>query len=456
MINFEKIHHFSRFYDIYNRYLRFCHNYLYYKKVHIVGKENIPPRGVPTFVISNHQNGLMDALAILYLFDDYRQPVYIARGDIFKRDFIAKILRFLKIMPTFRSRDGGRRDIQQNNITFQIAANVLQAGGTLAIFPEAGHQAGHFLSTFKKGFPRIAFKAEELSNFELNLQILPLNIHYSDYFNFRSELLVTVGKAFTLKEYLTLYQQEQNQAYLELNTKAREKIKLLALDIENEKYRQEYEQLRQLYHTPLRILKKKDENYLYKQLQEDIFIVSKLNQLQEKNQQLFEKLMMKTKIYRKGVEKLHFRDWLINNENITFSYLVKKGLLLLLFFPLFLFGFLHNIIPFSLPNLLKRKIEDPMLHSSLHFAVSVLVSFPIFYLLFFIIFLLCTNSFILSIVYLLALFGTLFFFYFYKKKYLKWKGAFRYYFLNKKGKNELLKIQQLKKDILLLKKTINI
>ncbi|HXK74824.1 MAG TPA: 1-acyl-sn-glycerol-3-phosphate acyltransferase, partial [Bacteroidales bacterium] len=397
MINFEKIHHFSRPYDIYNRYLRFCHNYLYYKKVHVVGRENIPARGIPTFVISNHQNGLMDALAILYLFDDYRQPVYIARGDIFKKDFVARILRFLKIMPTFRSRDGGRRDIQQNNVTFQIAANVLNSGGTLAIFPEAGHQAGHFLSTFKKGFPRIAFKAEELSNFELNLQILPLNIHYSNYFNFRSELLVTVGKPFTIDEYFELYKKEQNQAYLELNNKARAIVKSLMLDIENKTYRLEFEQLLQLYHTPLKTLKKKEENYLYTQLQEDIHIVSQLSQLEEENHQLFKKLMNKTRIYRKGVEKLQFRDWLINNEEIDIFYLVKKGLFLLFFFPLFLFGFLHNIIPFSLPNLLKRKIKDPMLHSSLHFAVSVLISFPVFYLLIFIISLCCTNSLIFSV-----------------------------------------------------------
>ncbi len=455
MINFEKIHHFSRPYDIYNRYLRFCHNYLYYKKVHVVGRENIPARGIPTFVISNHQNGLMDALAILYLFDDYRQPVYIARGDIFKKDFVARILRFLKIMPTFRSRDGGRRDIQQNNVTFQIAANVLNSGGTLAIFPEAGHQAGHFLSTFKKGFPRIAFKAEELSNFELNLQILPLNIHYSNYFNFRSELLVTVGKPFTIDEYFELYKKEQNQAYLELNNKARAIVKSLMLDIENKTYRLEFEQLLQLYHTPLKTLKKKEENYLYTQLQEDIHIVSQLSQLEEENHQLFKKLMNKTRIYRKGVEKLQFRDWLINNEEIDIFYLVKKGLFLLFFFPLFLFGFLHNIIPFSLPNLLKRKIKDPMLHSSLHFAVSVLISFPVFYLLIFIISLCCTNSLIFSVFYFFAVFGTLFFFYYYKKCYLKWKGAFRYYFLSRKGVKEVLKIQQLKKDILSIKKAIN-
>jgi hypothetical protein len=46
------------------------------------------------------------ALAILFLFRDYRQLVFVARGDIFRRMFIAKLLRFIKIMPAFRSMDG--------------------------------------------------------------------------------------------------------------------------------------------------------------------------------------------------------------------------------------------------------------------------------------------------------------------------------------------------------------
>lgn len=109
MISFDKINEFDRLYHVWNHYFRWAHNKLYYKQIQIIGYENLPPKGYPVFVISNHLNALMDPLAILYLFKDKRQPVFIARGDIFKKsDFIAKILRFLKILPTFRSRDGSR------------------------------------------------------------------------------------------------------------------------------------------------------------------------------------------------------------------------------------------------------------------------------------------------------------------------------------------------------------
>jgi 1-acyl-sn-glycerol-3-phosphate acyltransferase len=452
MINFENINHFSRLYDILNRYLRFTHNHFYYKKFHIYGKENIPPKGVPTFIISNHQNGLMDALAILYLFSDRRQPVYIARGDIFKNQTIAKILRFLKIMPTFRSRDGNRKDIEQNNTSFGIAAQVLKEGGTLAIFPEAGHQAGHFLSSFKKGFPRIAFKAEEFANFELNLQIVPLNIHYSDYFNFRSELLVTVGKPFSFKEFFELYKTEPNQAYIALNEKSKKEIKSLSLDIEDKEHYEDYETLRTIFHTPLKELKKRDKQYLHTQLNEDITIVANINRLKEQDPSTFATLMQTASDYRNELKKLNLRDWLISNKKITICRLILQSAVLFLLFPIFLFGFIHNIIPFSLPNILKRKIKDPMLHSSLHYALSVIISFPIIYLILFFIVLCISEKVVISLLYIGTVFGALFIFYGYKRAFIKWKAAWRYYLLNKKKNLQIIRLKKLKEELFSIKK----
>ena len=456
MVNFEKVAHFSRLYDFLNRYLRISHNFLYYKKVHIVGRENIPQKGVPTFVISNHQNGLMDALAILYLFNDRRQPVYIARGDIFRKKIVAKILRFLKIMPTYRSRDGGRKDIEKNTTTFSIAAKVLNDGGTLAVFPEAGHQAGRFLSTFKKGFARIAFQAEENGNFQRNLQMLPLYIHYGNYFNFRSELLIVVGKPFTFQEYFQLYQQEPNQAILNLMEKSRQHIKSMALDIADKTYYRQYDLLREMFHTPLSLLKKKEKNYFYQQLQEDIQIVKNIDDLKEKNSHDFENLMEITREYEENLTKIKLRNWVINNTKITFPQLFFHLLFLCLVFPFFAFGFLHNILPFSMPNLLKRKIKDPMLHSSVNFAVGVIVSFPIMYIIIFTLCWILFAHFFFALGYVIAVFLSLFLFYFYKKSAIKWWASWRYWILKRKNNATIQKLEMLKKEMLTYKKYIHI
>ena len=218
MISFDNIDQPSWKYDLLMAYLRVAHNVIYYRKFRVVNPENIPPKGTPTLVIANHQNGMMDAMAILHALygHDRRQPVFIARGDIFKKDAVAKALRFLKILPVFRTRDGGRSDIEKDLAIFNHAAQILQKGRSLVIFPEAGHQQGHYMNTFKKGFSRIAFTAEEINDYKLNLRILPLNVHYANYFEAREDLTVTCGKPFTFEEFFDMYKETPNPAYLAL------------------------------------------------------------------------------------------------------------------------------------------------------------------------------------------------------------------------------------------------
>lgn len=446
MIDFSKIDRFSIPYDIYNRYLRVTHNYIYYKKVTIIGKENIPPKGVPVFVISNHQNGLMDALAILYLFPDKRQPVFITRGDIFKRQFIARIFRFLKMIPTFRSRDGNLNDVRSNNLTFDIAANVLKRGGTIVMFPEAGHQNGRYLGTFKKGFPRVALAAEEYADFKLDLQILPLNIHYSDYYNFRGELLITVGKPFTINQFENLYKTEPNQAYLEVNKLARQKVKEMAVD-EDPDFFNQYDSLRNMLHKSRVSEKGNNPNDIVELKKEDMLIVDGLDKMKNENPAQFDELMKLVKEYDIGLKNLRLRDWLIN-KNITLLSLLLKSVGLLFMIPFFLFGLINNFIPFFIPEMLKKKMEDRQLHASLNYPPSVILTFPLMYLIIFILAFTISDKFWFALLYLIAVFLSLFVFYAFKKWFLKWKGAWCYYLLRKKQNQLLLHLMTIKKKIL--------
>ena len=68
---------------------------LYHRRVTVVGYEKIPP-DTPVIFAPNHQNALMDALAVLYTAP--KAVAFMARADIFKKPAIAKILNFLKIL----------------------------------------------------------------------------------------------------------------------------------------------------------------------------------------------------------------------------------------------------------------------------------------------------------------------------------------------------------------------
>ena len=106
----ENIEKYSAFYAIVKSVANFWHNKVFYRKVIIVGRENINPEDHLIYA-PNHQNALMDALAVL--FTQKGQLVFLARADIFKRNFLASILYFLKILPVYRIRDGYQRCKEQ-------------------------------------------------------------------------------------------------------------------------------------------------------------------------------------------------------------------------------------------------------------------------------------------------------------------------------------------------------
>ena len=400
MISFEDIDKHSWLYDLYMKYLCAAHNNVYYRNFYIINRENIPPKGTPTVVIANHQNGMMDAMAILHtMYKDGRQPVFIARGDIFKKDFVARIMRFLKILPVYRNRDGSREDIKKDLAIFNRAARILKKGGTLVIFPEAGHQQGHYMSTFKKGFSRIAFAAEEMNDFKLGVQILPLNIHYSNYFNFQSDLMVTCGKPFTYGEFFDLYKEAPNQAYLALNEKARARVKEMTPDIDIPEYYNEIEALTHIMSEPLLKHKGLRPRFLPNQKDAAMTIIAAIRQYRDDNPDGFDSLMGDTREYTGLLQKTGLHHWVINRR-ISWPKLILRILLMLIMLPVFLFGYLNNFVPDFITQRLTGKIKDKMMHSTFQYGIGTLVTFPIWYIILLVTVSLLTHHFWIGLVYI--------------------------------------------------------
>lgn len=414
MISFDNIDKYDRLYDFYMRYLCVVHNHIYYRRFYILNKENVPKKNEPVIVIANHQNGVMDAMAILHtMFADRRQPVFIARGDIFKKDSVARILRFLKIMPTFRTRDGSVKDVKSNLGLFKRAAKVLGDGGTIVIFPEAAHQHGHYMSTFKKGFCRIAFSAEEMNDFKLGVKVLPLNIHYSNYFNFRSDLMVTVGEPFTYEELFDLYNENHDRAYLALNEKARARVKALTPDIDIPEYYNEIEALTQMMSGPL--LKKKGlkVNYLPNQKDAAMTIIGNIKQYKEDEPEKFVSLMENTRRYMALMKQLTMHNWVVNRK-LSWPFFSLRILLLVLLLPLFIFGYINNYVPRAITKRFTNRVKDPMLHSSFQYVIGTVFTFPIFYLLLLVLVWIISKKFWIAIAYVGLTFLTAFVVHYYK------------------------------------------
>jgi len=128
----ENIEKYSAGYALLKSVAGFWHNNVFYRKVIVLGRENIKPNDHVIFA-PNHQNALMDALAVL--FTHKGQPIFLARADIFKKKTIASILYFLKILPVYRIRDGFS-SVKGNDEIFAKTIDVLKNKNGLVILPE--------------------------------------------------------------------------------------------------------------------------------------------------------------------------------------------------------------------------------------------------------------------------------------------------------------------------------
>ena len=134
------------------------------------------------------------------------RKVFVARADIFKKNWAKRALYFLRVMPIYRIRDGINA-VKQNNECIDQATGVILDGVPFIIFPEATHRAKHSLLKLSKGIFHIAENAIEKSNGR-PVYIQPIGIEYSDYFRFRGKVLVRFGKPICVNKFLEEHSDE--------------------------------------------------------------------------------------------------------------------------------------------------------------------------------------------------------------------------------------------------------
>lgn len=161
-----------------------------YSRMTVKGLENVPdPKDASVIITPNHCNTMMDSLVVLR---SLKEPVaYVARADIFKKPFFAHILNNLRILPIYRSRDGGNSQ-KQNVAVFDAVVDCLNHGVSFCIHPEGTHNAHRSLLPLKKGVFRIAKQALE-TNPDRPVYIIPAGLEYDDYFNPMRPVTLTYG-----------------------------------------------------------------------------------------------------------------------------------------------------------------------------------------------------------------------------------------------------------------------
>jgi len=363
----------SKTWAILSFYVKFLHK-LFYKNIIVEGKENVP-ENCPVIFAPNHQNALMDPLAVEFTIN--QQIVFLARADIFKSEFLSKILHFLKILPVFRIRDG-KDNLANNDLTFDVAVKVLESKQRIGIFPEARHTDKRRLLDLKKGIPRLAFLAEEKNNFNLDIKIVPVGIYYSRYNKMRSILHVRYGKPINVVDFKDEYLENPQKAMLSLRDTMEEAIKPLMIDINSIELYDTYESIRSLYVKNLIRKFKLGKLTQINRFKADKITIKALETFEADNPEKMQEIKLKTEEYESLKKKYRVSNQSVEKPFLSLYRLIINSFIILICLPAFVYGLVNNLIAYFVPKILVLKIKDKQFHSSIKFGWGVFV-IPIVY-----------------------------------------------------------------------------
>lgn len=362
MLKYKKILKHNIFYLAGYFVLKFWHNVVFYRKVKFVGTDKIP-KNEQVIIGSNHQNALLDPLANLFSKDLFH--AFLARSDLFKKKIMADFMLFLRILPIYRIRDG-KENLSKNEDTFRYSIDIIRHKIPLVLYPEARHTDKRSILPMKKGLSRIALLCAAEDNFTKDLYVVPSGITYSNYFNYRTKLLVIYDDPINVKKYKNLYNESPERAYSKLRYELYDRILPLAIHIKNLDFYDEYESAREIFDYFYAKEKGKKLENLYDKFLIDKQIIAKLDEYYDKDKEKFSVFADKISNYTKKLKKAKLKDYLFDKPVNVFKNILLS-LFVILMLPLHLLSYVNFLIPVGVPELIVRKFKDAQFHSSVRF-----------------------------------------------------------------------------------------
>ncbi len=339
-----------------------------YRRFEVHGLKGLPKDGALIYGI-NHSNTLMDALVVLAT--SRHKKVFMARGDIFSNPKIAKILKFLRILPLFRIRNGVAA-VRNNADSMEQAVDVVHDKVGLYLFPEGRHRTKHSLLQLSKGIFHIAMDSNREFGEDRPVYLVPVGIEYGDYFRFRSTCMVNFGEPINVTDFIK-NSTEENEAVLmnQLREMLSENLsKLITYIPDDEDYDPTWE-----------IVKMKNEKRsggLYKKMLRNKATVEKVQEFKEKNPEeaksLFDRVMAfaKSRVENKISVTSTAKKRPLQNS-------LWKMMVALIGLPYFLASTVVNAIVWVPTMIIKSKLKDPAWGNTVCFAGKLLV-FPLVFI----------------------------------------------------------------------------
>lgn len=178
------------------KYLLYIYNFVYFRKVKIYGKVNIPTRGGVLYS-PNHQGAFLDPLLIGTLTPG--KVTSLTRSDVFGGPF-QWFLDALEMLPVYRIRNG-YSNLKKNDATFEQCYKILGQSGSLLMFSEGKQHNEYFLQNLSKGSSRLAYQAQKY-NPKTPVYMMPVGINYGHHQRARCTLHLVLGSPILVRDFI--------------------------------------------------------------------------------------------------------------------------------------------------------------------------------------------------------------------------------------------------------------
>jgi 1-acyl-sn-glycerol-3-phosphate acyltransferase len=337
---------------------------LFHRKFRVVGYENLKGSEIPTIVVGNHQNALLDPILCSTIIS--QQLHWLTRSDVFKPGFISVLLRKFNMLPVYREQDnvGDLRD--RNDAIFRECYKRLNRGQWTSLFPEGTHKGKKALNRpLKKGIGRLIIGTFEANPNLQQIRILPLGLEYSEFFEKDGDFMLRIGKPIVLskEDYTTA-----NKAIWanELVAEISQHLQAVMTDIRNDEYYDEYITIQDLMHF-VNPYNDWHENIL---IYQDMVNANRFEKIQFLNEvkslnQLTKELSFSNKT---ELESHQWQFWNTLRVFVTLPFsLVGK----IIFFPISNFT----------ENFVQTKLKDPLFRNSIRISFKLFISIPYIFIL---------------------------------------------------------------------------
>ncbi|MDH5367917.1 MAG: 1-acyl-sn-glycerol-3-phosphate acyltransferase [Cyclobacteriaceae bacterium] len=418
---------------------------IYFRKIDVIGSENLPKKGAAIYIV-NHPSALLDPLVVATLAG--RQLHFIAAAEYFGKKIKSWFFqKQFNMIPVYRPKIHTSENVNNDHM-FLHCFNTLDNGGVIIIFPEGNSETEKRLRKLKTGVVRMVLGAEKRNG--IKVPIFPIGINYTNPHRFQSDVFVSIGKPILLDHRID---PDDKQGVIKQTSIVEEKLKEHIIHIDDEHLETTIQRIEQIFAKQLQQNLGISNKELTRKFTVAKDVINAVEYFESKSPDSTKSIYKIIGKYYKIIEDLPMHGRLLNHINSKRNF--SDYLIIIFLFPVFLFGFLVNSIPYYFSSkvfknkYLKRiKGEDlehqirPVFSGSIAFGIGTMF-FIVWYILLGII----------SIVFFPWWWGIIFLFASYWTGYftLKYLGVLRRVIERSKLKNVTINHPAKMKELILLR-----